>query len=103
MSGQNPAFRLETSVSISASSSSAHAALGGISDSVVVTNLSATGNAYVTFGGVNTLAATAGKGYLVLANSQRTIYCGPATTYVAAILDGSTGTVYVERGDGSAR
>jgi hypothetical protein len=102
MSGQNPAFRIEASVSISASSTTANGALGGKQDSAVVTNLT-TGNAYVTFGGVNTVAATAGTGYLVAANTQRTVYCGPTSSYVAVILDTSSGTVYVERGDGSAR
>ncbi len=90
-------FSPQTTATISASGTSANAAISGPSPQVVIHNSGAV-TAFIKFGADSSVAATTSD-YPVLAGATEVLSKG-AAAYVAAITAGTAATVYVTSGSG---
>lgn len=107
--GANPPFQSGNLLAFAAGAVSAVSALPGTGESVIVTNLSAS-IAYVFFSTDPSAVAvipapglSVAGGLVVLSGAQRVCGCPSIATQVAAILAVGSGTLLIERGNGSAR
>ncbi len=97
--GSTSAFRPTGTVSIAATTTSSSVALAGGGDAVVVTNTAA-GLAFVRFG--TDLTVTASNADMPVLGGQRVMLAiGPFVSAAAIVLQGSSGTILISRGDGS--
>jgi hypothetical protein len=98
MTGSVSPFQAANVISISASTTSASAALPPGGDEVLITNACAD-YVFIAFSGV----ATSAPPCSVIPAGQRRLFSAPPTvTTISVLANSGTGTVFVERGSGTA-